>query len=157
MNTIPSWDEYFTRMADLAATKSKDRGTRVGAVVVGEGHTVLSTGFNGFCRGVSDSIEERYQRPLKYLFTEHAERNSCYAAARNGVSLKGATLYMNCKGYPCADCARAIIQSGIAEVVSRQGSFEGKGDWAASCAVAKEMLEEAGVKVVHLDENFRRV
>ena len=154
---VPNWDEYFVKMADLVATKSKDRSTQVGAVIVGEGHTVLSMGFNGFPRGVNDSVEDRYVRPQKLMFTEHAERNSVYAAALNGVALKGATLYLSGGGLPCCDCGRAIIQAGIKTVISRDRPFEGKGDWEASMRASEAMFQEAGIQVIRLDEHYRRI
>ena len=154
---VPNWDEYFVKMADLVATKSKDRSTQVGAVIVGDGHTVLSMGFNGMPRGVDDSVGERHQRPAKYLYTEHAERNAIFAAAMNGVALKGSTLYLSGGGLPCADCGRAIIQAGIKTVISRNKPFEGKGDWEASMRASEAMFLEAGIQTIRLDEKYRRV
>lgn len=139
------WDEYFLRIADLVAQKSKDRSTKVGAVIVGEGHEIRSTGFNGFPRGIDDSIDERHKRPAKYAWTEHAERNAIFNAARNGTHLLSTTLYLN-SWYPCADCARGIIQAGIIRIVcsrSREGALDSR--WTESCDVGMEMLKEAGV------------
>lgn len=155
--SVPNWDEYFIKMADLTATKSKDRSTQCGTVIVGEGHTVLSMGFNGFPRGVDDNAEDRHERPLKYLYTEHGERNAIYAAARNGIRLSGATLYLSGGGLPCADCGRAIIQAGITAVVVRDAPFAGKGDWEASMAASSIMFAEAGVRIVTVDSNYERL
>ena len=153
-----SWDEYFIRMAELVSMKSKDRSIKIGCVLVGEDHSVLGTGFNGFPRGVNDFIESRHGRPAKYLFTSHAELNSITNCARNGVKTLGSTLYLNCGPNACADCSRAIIQAGIVAVVGMDISFEGKGaQWEESCRIGRVMFSEAGVKVVHLDENFKRV
>lgn len=154
---IPGWNEYFMRMVDLAKSKSKDRSTQVGAVIVGEGNTVLSMGYNGFPRGIDDNVESRHERPIKYLWVEHSERNAIYAAARNGVKINGATMYVSCCGAPCADCCRAIIQSGIKKVVVMAGEFEGKGSWTESCTVGKEMLLEAGVQIVFLNYEYKEV
>lgn len=151
---IPSWHKYFMTMAELAKTKSKDRSTQVGAVVVGSGHTVLSIGYNGFPRGLLDDISSRHERPVKYLFTEHAERNSIYAAAKNGIKLDGSKMYVSCGGVPCADCCRAIIQAGIISVVVMGRQFEGKGSWGESCDIGKTMLIEAGVEIVLLDSDY---
>lgn len=112
MNT--KWHLRFLDMAKLVATWSKDRSTQVGAVAVGSNREVRAMGYNGFPRGVDDDVEERYERPVKYLFTEHAERNLLYNATRIGVSLDGCALY--CTHFPCADCARGIIQSGISSL-----------------------------------------
>jgi dCMP deaminase len=110
-----NWDEYFSNLAEAVALKSKDRSTKVGCVLVGPEHEIRSTGFNGFPRGVNDDIEERHERPEKYFWTEHAERNAVYAAARTGAHLKDCTAYVTLA--PCMDCARALIQSGITCVV----------------------------------------
>ena len=152
---VPGWNEYFMRMVDLAKTKSKDRSTQVGALVVDrESHAILSTGYNGFPRGVNDDVESRHERPAKLLYTEHAERNAVYAAARNGVRILGSAMYVS--GFPCADCARAIIQSGIRVVVTMDRPFEGKSPvWEESCSVGREMLYESGVALVLLDDQFR--
>lgn len=142
------WKEYFSNIAELVSTKSKDRSTRVGAVIVGLDHEILSTGYNGFPRGVDDAVDSRHDRPIKYFYTEHAERNAIFNAARHGTSLKGSTIYLNFSLYPCPDCARAIIQSGITKVVGVKGkTFTGKGDhWKESFKISKEMFDEAGVE-----------
>jgi len=114
-------------------------------------------GYNGFPRGVNDDVQDRHERPRKYLFTEHGERNAIYSAALNGVSLKGATIYLSGGGLPCADCGRAIIQAGIVAVVCRDRPFEGKGDWEVSMQASQTMFDEAGVRVIRLNEQYRRV
>lgn len=142
------WDSFFLKMAQLVATKSKDKSTKVGAVIVGPDNEVRSIGYNGFCRGV-DETPEREERPAKYLWTEHAERNALYNALRSNIPVKGCILYLNVGPCPCHDCTRACIQSGITEiVVPKDADFPGKGEqWAESLRVAKEMLFEACVKV----------
>jgi dCMP deaminase len=145
---IPSWDEYFMKIAKLVAIKSKDRSTKVGAVIVSDDRSILGTGYNGFPRGVTDDVEERQKRPTKYMFTSHAEANCITNAARNGVRVQGCKLYVASMPEPlpiCADCARAIIQSGIIEVVV--GSVTPPERWKESVEAGIEMFKEAGVKV----------
>jgi dCMP deaminase len=150
-----NWNEYFMKIAGVVSEKSKDRSTKVGSVLVGKGNAILGVGYNGFPRMINDEIEERHARPQKYNFSEHAERNCIYNAARHGIRTELARLYISGNGRPCADCARAIIQSGIVEVITMSGKFEGKGAlWEESCKIGEEMLREAGVKVSLLDENF---
>ena len=138
------WDKYFMEMTTLVASKSKDRSMKCGTVVVGEGNTVLTTGYNGFPRGVDDNTEEYHKRPEKYAWTEHGERNAIYNAARNGVRLLGSRAYIT--GYPCVECARAIVQSGIIEIIVpdkdddpffKRGRW---GDWTESFDKAKQVL-----------------
>ncbi len=141
-----NWIEYFFNLTECIALKSKDRSVKIGAIIVGPDHEIRSTGFNGFPRGVLDDVEPRHERPAKYLYTEHAERNAIFHAARCGVCTKGTTLYLN-TGYPCADYARAIIQAGISRVMMMEDKMDA-GRWGESCAVAKIMLWEAGVACV---------
>lgn len=150
---MPSWDAFFLAMARQVAVKSKDRSTKIGVVAVGSGHEVLAIGFNGFPRGIRDDVDARHERPAKYSWTEHAERNTIYNAARTGTSLLDSTLYMSC-GIPCVDCARAIIQAGVTRIVLDQQICESQlnderwlSQWAESCQFAEEMLKEAGVVI----------
>ena len=107
-----NWIEYFRGIAHQVKLKSKDIRTQIGAVVVGKDNEILSTGYNSFPRGINDDVEERQERPEKYYWFEHAERNAIYNAARIGVSLKDSTMYLTC-GMSCSDCTRGIINSGI--------------------------------------------
>ena len=148
------WDEYYIKMAEFVSRKSKDRSTKVGAVIVGLDNEVRSTGYNNFPRYVNDDVEERHQRPLKYEWTEHAERNAIYNAARHGASLRDCIIYLNWGSHPCADCARAIIQAGIIEVVMPFIPFGGASkDWEQKCGVGGEMLVEAGI-IITYDRRF---
>jgi dCMP deaminase len=142
---VMDWDQYFISMVYLVAMKSKDPSTRIGAVIVGPDHEIRSTGFNGLPRGCNDKVSSRLVAPEKYVWFEHGERNSVFNAARMGVATKGCTMYTN--GIPCADCARAVIQAGITRVVTSDvwDKKEDSSKWAESCAVAEEMLREAGV------------
>lgn len=148
---MTDWDSRWLDLAKLTSDWSKDRSTKVGCVIVGTHNQVLSTGYNGFPRGVNDDIDERHQRPDKYLWTEHADRNAIYNAARHGVALEGSTMYL--PGSPCANCARAIIQSGIAVVVHAKDSEDFLSRWADEIAVADIMLEEAGIDVRLVEYN----
>lgn len=148
---MSSWDEYYVRMADLVASKSKDRSTNVGAVIVGPDNEVRSTGFNGFPRGVDDEVDSRHTRPVKYDFTEHAERNAIYNAARVGIATKDCTIYLNWEPCPCTGCTRAIIQSGITKIVGPDVKFAGAGKhWEDDFKRATEMLNEAGIERVRV-------
>jgi len=141
-----NWDQYFMEMAELTARKSKDRSTKVGCVIVGEDDEVRSTGFNGFPRGVNDDVEERHERPAKYKWTEHAERNAIYNAAKVGTPLKGCRIYVTLMS--CSDCARAIIQAGIVEVIySKENTEKYLNVLCEEFDLAREMLEEAGVTI----------
>lgn len=157
MKEIKDWDQFYLGMCVYISRKSKDRSTKLGAIAVGENHEVLSVGFNGFPRGVSDDNEKYHERPTKYLITEHAERNLIYNAARRGISLEGATLYLPFEPVPCCDCTRGVIQSGFKRIIGTNFKFTGKGKhWDENLAFAKEMLDEVGMemKMVEVDPEF---
>jgi dCMP deaminase len=143
---MANWNERFIKLSEEITTWSKDKSTKVAAIITDKENSIISTGYNGFPRGCDDSVEERYERPQKYLFTEHAERNAIYAAARNGVPLKGATIYL--KWFPCADCARAIIQSGINTVVCNEPDLETP-KWGEQFKAALEMFEESKITIIY--------
>lgn len=136
-------------LCDVVASWSEDRDRHVGCVIVGPvGHEVRATGYNGLPRGVADTDDARFDRASgeKFHWIEHAERNAIYNAARAGAALEGCTLYVN--RFPCAECGRAVIQSGIARVVcppipQADGAFD------HSFQVSARMLAEAGVIVTH--------
>jgi dCMP deaminase len=115
MRTIPTWDEYYLRICQVVAARSKDPNTQIGAIIVGPAHEIRTTGYNSFPRGIRDDVPERLVRPTKYLWIEHAERNAICNAARSGTSTEGCTIYVEIM--PCMDCARAIVQAGIKAVV----------------------------------------
>lgn len=108
------WQDYFIEMLDVVSLKSKDT-TKTSAIIVGPNHEIRSTGYNGAPRGFNDNDRTKFQKPEKYFWTEHAERNAIYNAARVGTSIDSCTMYVS--HFPCVDCARGIINSGIKRVV----------------------------------------
>ena len=136
-----SWDEYFMGVALLAAHRSKDPSTQVGACIVSENNIILSTGYNGFPYGCSDDEfpwgREGEANQTKYPFVVHAELNAILNA--QGRSLNGARIYVAL--FPCNECAKAIIQSGIKEVIFLSDKYADTDGNRAS----KKMLEAAGV------------
>jgi len=140
------WDTYFMSLVYFVAMKSKDRSTKIGAIIVGPDNEIRSTGYNSFPRGVNDNVEERQDRPLKYSWFSHAERNSIYNAARIGISVKDCVMYTN--GVPCNHCAFGVINSGIKEVVvDDEWNRNNYGVWLQEAERSMVMFEEAGVKV----------
>lgn len=141
---VGEWDYYFLEMARVVATKSKDPSTKVGAVVVNDKRIIVSTGWNGFPRGIDDSEDRLTDREKKYSRTVHAEMNAIYNACYNGVSLDGCTLYIY--GLPsCESCSLGIIQVGIRRVVCRvPGDLPEK--WMKSGYAAQGNFNEVGVR-----------
>jgi dCMP deaminase len=143
---MANWEKRWGEILEQVKVWSKDKSTQVSAVIVDEeSQTPITFGYNGFPRGCNDDIKSRNKRPEKYLWTEHAERNCIYNAAREGKSIKGKTLYVSM--FPCADCARGIIQSGIIKVVTPKPDMNLE-SWAEHFKVSIEMLEESGVETV---------
>lgn len=137
-----SWDEYFMGVALLSAQRSKDPNTQVGACIVSDENRILSVGYNGFPAGCSDDdfpwAREGDFLNTKYAYVCHAELN---AILNNpGASLKGARIYVAL--FPCNECSKAIIQSGIREVVYLSDKYAHTDIVKAS----KSMMEHAGVE-----------
>ncbi len=229
---MSDWDQYFIKMAQLISTKSKDPSTKVGCVIVGPDNEVRSTGYNGFPRGVRETVTgkdvtrtpvqihadhptrtvkvfcqetqewvdmgpnfideiptrrgnfdvmpdpryiedlilekimqhpyfsviergkvevdpDRWERPMKYDYVEHAERNAIYNAARVGIPTAGCRAYLNWEPHPCKECTKAFIQAGIVEVIGPNKPFTTNNDWKFD--VSRIMMDEAGVKITTVE------
>ena len=139
------WDRRFFQMCALIASWSEDRSRKVGAVIVGTGNNVISTGHNGLPRSVR-SIDARHEKidGEKYYWFEHAERNALYNALRSGARTEGARIYTNI--FPCADCARGIIQAGLVRLNAPEPPPNDP-RYERSFEVSTAMFEEAEVEV----------
>ena len=146
-----SWDEYFMGVAMLAARRSKDPSTQVGACIVSQDNIIISTGYNGMPKGCSDDEFpwDREGEQTKYPYVVHAELNAILNA--NGRDLRGSKIYVAL--FPCNECAKAIIQAGIREVVYLSDKYDGTPMNIAS----KRMLTAAGVKLTRLDVNRKEI
>lgn len=134
-----TWDEYFMGVSLLAAKRSKDPNTQVGACIVNEDNKILSTGYNGFPVGCSDDMFpwDREGEETKYAYVVHAELNAILNSS--GKSLQKARIYVDL--FPCNECAKAIIQSGISQIVYMYDKYADSEGVKAS----KRMLDAAGV------------
>lgn len=137
-----TWDQYFMGIAQLAAQRSKDNNTQVGACIVNDENKILSIGYNGMPTGCDDDIMpwERSGDPLntKYFYVCHAELNAILNYG--GGSLKGARVYVTL--FPCNECTKAIIQSGIKEIIYLSDKYANTDSTIAS----KRMFDLTGVK-----------
>lgn len=141
MPGLDKWDTRFLELAELVASWSKDPSRKVGAVIVRPDRTIAGVGYNGFPRGVVDNEARYNDREVKYQLVVHAEANAILSA---GESVKGMTLYGTL--YPCCECAKLIIQSGIRTVIVPRVEAEPR--FAESMAHAAQMFFEAGVVVL---------
>lgn len=137
-----SWDHYFIRMAQEASTRSKDLSTQVGAIIVKD-KRIISTGYNGFPRGVIDDISERQLRPTKYDLVAHAEVNAIINCEFGAWMTREATLYVTPLP-PCNECAKVIINSGIKRVVYQCDTLPSR--WDSKTKIAFQMFLEAGIQ-----------
>lgn len=147
-----NWHEYFLKMARFVATKSKDKSTKCGCVIVGEDNQVLSTGYNGFTRGTEYDDTTKEEKPEKYYWFEHSERNAIYNAASHGIALKNATAYITAP--PCHDCARGLVQSGIKRViipVKHDFLKKESRSWDESVKRSKIIMENAKVELLEIE------
>ena len=147
MRPVPGWDEYYLDICKAVAARSKDPNTQVGCIIAGPAHEIRSTGYNSFPRGIRDDVPERLERPTKYLWMEHAERNAICNAARVGTPLQDCTLYVELM--PCMDCGRAIVQAGIIEVVVSSARMQQYSSeyYDEHFRVVEVLFKEAGIKV----------
>ncbi len=149
-----TWDEYFMGVAELSALRSKDPSTQVGACIVSQDNKILSMGSNGFPKGCSDdefpwdkAHEQDDPYNAKYFYTTHSELNAILNY--RGGSLEGSKLYVTL--FPCNECAKAIIQSGIKTLIY------GSDKYADTPAVraSKRMLNAAGVRYYQYESSGR--
>ena len=148
MEKVINWDQYFMGLAHLSRLRSKDPSTKVGACIVDEDRKVVSIGYNGFPNGCDDAVfpwgRDGEFLETKYPYVVHAELNAILNASH---SLKGCTLYVSL--FPCNECAKAIIQSGIRCIVYEDDKYASEDNNIAS----KRMLKAAGVELRQLDYN----
>lgn len=137
------WDDYFMAVAFLSAQRSKDPNTQVGACIVNNEKRIVGIGYNGFPTGCGDdklpwSRDAAHELDQKYLYVCHAEMNAILN--KNSADVKGCTIFV--KLFPCSDCAKLIIQSGIAHVVYMEDKYHDMPQFIAS----RRMLQLAGVQ-----------
>ena len=138
-----TWDEFFMGVAQLAAKRSKDPSTQVGACIVSNDNRILSVGYNGTPNGFDDIYfpwdREGEELETKYLYVVHAERNAILNYRGNSKDLEGAKIYVDL--FPCNECAKEIIQSGIKEVYYLDDKYAHTNGVIAS----KRMFDTCGV------------
>ncbi len=145
-----SWDVYFMSIAKLSAMRSKDPNTQVGACIVGDDNRILSIGYNGAPNGFEDSKfpwgREGEYLETKYPYVVHAERNAILNYRGSRKDMEGARIYVDL--FPCNECAKEIIQSGIKEVVYLSDKYADTDGIKAS----KRLFDECGITYRQLDE-----
>jgi dCMP deaminase len=139
------WDKRFIELAYEISKWSVDPSRKIGAVIVNQKNMIVSTGWNGFPRGIADTEERYLNREIKYKYIVHAEANAIYNATYNGINLDGCTLYVY--GLPvCSECAKAIIQVGIRRVIMRMQKDDNPTSWIESFKYTKLFFEEVGIQ-----------
>lgn len=137
-----SWDTYFLALVSLISKRSKDPNTQVGAVIVNDLNQIISTGYNGFPRGIDDNLHswlrEGEWKDTKYPYVVHAELNAILSSKTN---VRDCVLYTSL--FPCNECSKSIIQSGIKKVIYSNDKY----DYMIENKISKQMLKTAGVKL----------
>ena len=150
-----NWDQYFMGVAKLSALRSKDPSTQVGACIVGDDNRILSIGYNGTPNGYSDDIFpwDREGEPLntKYLYVCHAEMNAIINYRGSRKELENAKVYVDL--FPCNECAKIIIQSGIKEVIYLSDKYANQDNFIAS----KRLFDSCGVKYRQIELSGNQV
>ena len=149
-----NWDEYFMGIAMLAARRSKDPNTQVGACIVSDDNIIISTGYNGMPKGCSDDEfpwdrKGENEAATKYPYVVHAELNAILNAS--GRDLRGSRIYVAL--FPCNECAKAIIQCGIKEVMYLSDKYRDT----MMNLVSKRMLDAAGVKYTRMRTDLKEL
>jgi len=148
MNEIISWDKCFIEMAKIVSKRSKDPSTQTGAIIVDVDRQIVGLGYNGWIKGANNddfpwSRDAKEWTETKYPYVVHCEENAIYCSGR---SAKDGTLYTTL--FPCNECAKSIIQTGIKEVVYLEDKYFDKQEWIAS----RRLLEVAKIKVRQYEE-----
>lgn len=149
-----TWDQYFMGIAIMSSARSKDPNTQVGACIVDENNRILTVGYNGMPSGCNDDAmpwnRDGEALECKYLFVCHAELNAILNY-RGGGTLKGSRCYVTL--FPCNECAKAIIQSGIAEVIYLSDKYADS----ESTIAAKKMFDMTGVKYTPYENKHKKI
>jgi len=141
------WHVRFIKLAYEVSTWSIDPSTKVGCVLIKD-RRIISTGFNGFPRGINDDINRLMDREKKYELTIHAETNAIITAAIHGVSTDGCSAYVTM--HPCSRCSAALINAGIKDVYVKSCKDIPE-RWLENFILASKLLEEAGIPLVAVD------
>ncbi|MDZ7798540.1 MAG: dCMP deaminase family protein [Patescibacteria group bacterium] len=136
-----SWDECLMQIAHVISQRSKDPSTQAGAVIVNKDNVIVGLGYNGFPRGVDNDTfpwgRKGKLSQTKYAYVCHAEENAIYNA---NAAVKGAKIY--CTLFPCNECAKTIVQTGIKEIIYESDKYHDDDIWIA----ARRIFDSAGVK-----------
>lgn len=145
---IDKAEKYYKLAQNFADLFSKDPSTKVGCIILApESLQILSMGYNGMPRGINEGIKERWDRPQKLMWCEHAERNAIANASRHGTPLENGIAVITM--FPCAECTRMLIQSGIKTIVTKEPDLKNS-KWSVSFTFSIEMLKEADIKIIYV-------
>lgn len=136
--------EYFFKIAEAVASRSKDTSTKTGAIIVSKFRQILACGYNGFPSGFDDSEEKYNNKDYKYPRVVHAEMNAILSAAKYGISTLDTSIFV-VPIHVCSECAKAIIQAGIKNVYIKVDKNDSR--WIKSFEISKELFDSCGVNV----------
>ena len=141
--------KYLKVAKKIAKIFSKDPSTKVAAILLNSDYNMISYGYNCMPCGLDDNIDSRWIRPIKYKYVEHAERNAIYNATRKGIKTEGSIAITTL--FPCTDCTRALIQSGIRTIVCPSNNEINNSNWNEDWKISLEILNECGINILYID------
>ena len=150
-STTMQWIDYYLELAESVKSRSKDKRTKIGAVIVNDQNRLVSIGYNSFPAGINDDKEDRQVAPEKYYFMAHAEINAIVNAAYNGVSTRNGIMFSTA-GVPCCACAKAIINAGIKKVWVKKDCTTIGEHWKLEQAKSITMFLEADIDLMYYEE-----
>ena len=148
MNNMKKWDLRFLKLTKHISGWSKDPSTKVGCVIVDENNRLISTGYNGFPKGIIDSVERYNDRDIKYPMVVHSESNAIIFAQKD---LTNCTIYTYPMP-PCASCSGLIIQSGIKRIVALRATKDQESRWGKDFDLSNQMYKEANIEFILYDK-----
>lgn len=144
--------KYFKLAEYQAELFSKDPVTKVGALFLApDSYQILTLGYNGFPRKINETDSKRWERPQKYMYVSHAEANCVANACRHGTPLENSIAIVTL--FPCTNCAKLMIQAGISTLVTKEPDMNHP-RWGQEFQYSKEMLDEANVKIMYVNDNI---
>ncbi|MFZ3054869.1 MAG: deaminase [Minisyncoccales bacterium] len=142
-------NQELLKTAYLEAQKSTNISTQNSALLINDNENIILSAVNSFPNGIKETGERQNDKPTRYKYSVHAERNVIYLAANKGIKTEGLT--MVCPWATCTECAQSIIQAGIKRLITHKQALEKSGHWQEDMEFAFNMLREAGVEIIVFD------
>jgi len=145
---VSSWDEYYSKLAKMVASRSKDPSTQVGSIMVNSRNEVIASGYNGFISKADESYMT-YEKPMKYKLISHAESNCIIFALRASRDMSDCTMYVT--HAPCSDCLKLILQAGVRKVRYSSAELNLRDKCSISSEAIRRLIKSTCADVKNVD------